>query len=107
MKKILWIMELVLCIPMVGCGETEKKDTSLQNVKDRGTIVFGALENNSPMSFFDRSDEMTGYDIAIMKEIASRLEVNLEIKVISEGQADIKDIDIINVNELANVKSDQ
>ena len=106
MKKIIWLMVVVLAITLVGCrGVSESKDTSLQNILDKETIVLGVFENNSPMSFYNRSHELVGFDIEMMREIANRLGVELETKIISSG--DMKDIDVLSVNESVDVTSKQ
>lgn len=106
MKKIIGLAVLSMVIVLTACGGvSEGKDTSLQNVLDKGTIVLGVFENNSPMSFYNREHELVGFDIEMMREIANKLGVELEIKVTSSG--DMKDMDVLSIHESVDITSKQ
>lgn len=103
-KNILVIvaMSLIMSIIAVGCGE--KKETnaevdSLKYIQDKGTLVLGLDDAFAPMGFRDDSGEVVGFDIDLAKEVASRLDVELEIKPIDWDSKvfnlNNKDIDVI------------
>jgi polar amino acid transport system substrate-binding protein len=86
MKKIkgllIYTFVLVLAMSLVGCGS--KSDVSkLQQIKDKGVLVVGTSADYPPYEFhkeIDGKDTIVGFDMAIAKEIANDLGVELEIK---------------------------
>lgn len=60
--------------------KVEEKESSLLDVKERGTLIVGADIPYGVMEFFDESGKVVGVDADIVKEIASQLGVVLEYK---------------------------
>lgn len=57
---------------------------ALQNIKERGTLVCGTLGTSEPFSFQDPATrQVVGYEVDLCKEIADKLGVKLEVKMIS------------------------
>ena len=69
------IVFMLLLGVLVGCSQTPTttEDTSLQDVKDKGTLVIGFTEY-PPMGFMENG-EATGFDLEIAKEVCARLGV--------------------------------
>ena len=81
MKKIIClILSLLFMFAFVGCGEKD----SLDSIKEKGKIVISTSPDYAPWEFIDPSktgqDQFVGADIELMKYIANKLGVELEIK---------------------------
>ena len=81
---------IVLVLPVLGvlllpttqraAAEPTTGDTSLSDVKARGTFIVGADIPYGVMEFYDETGKLAGIDIDIARAIASTLEVDLEVK---------------------------
>lgn len=68
----------IAAVPAVASAD------ALQNIKDRGTLVCGTLGTSEPFSFQDPATrQVVGYEVDLCKEIADKLGVKLEVKMIS------------------------
>ena len=100
MKKKLLCMTLALILSLsifaVGCSsskngaakekESAKQQTDFEKIKKSGKIVLGTCADYPPYEFHkvtNGKDEITGFDILILKEAAKDLGVELEIKDMS------------------------
>lgn len=87
MKKFIsMVLVLVLSVCMVGCGS--KKESKIDEIKEKGKIVLGTSATFPPYEYhkeIDGKDEIVGFDIAIAKAIAEDLGVELEIKDMDFG----------------------
>lgn len=73
---------MVLSVGLAGCGSKDQ-DTSLQKVKDKGTLVVGTSADYAPFEFpivKNGKKQITGYDILIAKQIAKDMGVKLKIE---------------------------
>ncbi len=61
-------------------AESASGDTSLSDVMERGTFIVGADIPYGVMEFYDETGKLIGIDIDIAREIASALDVDLEVK---------------------------
>ncbi|ROR26406.1 amino acid ABC transporter substrate-binding protein (PAAT family) [Mobilisporobacter senegalensis] len=103
MKKMTKISVLILmmAILLMGCGKSDanKADTSLQDIKDKGSLVLGLDDAFPPMGFKNDDQEIVGFDIDVAKEVANRIGVELELTPISwdakEQELATKHIDCI------------
>src|SRR5699024_8381066 len=82
-KKLLRLREglLFLCLVFVlaACGETDaESDVIWEQIKDEGELVVGTPGTLYPSSYYpEDSDELTGYDVEVMKEIGKRLDLEV------------------------------
>lgn len=82
MKKILLSMLSILLLS--GCTASNTNEITLQDIKDRGTLVLGTSPDYPPFEFYDpKSGDIIGFDVAIAQAIADDLGVKLEIKPMS------------------------
>lgn len=117
MKK-LWslLLVLVLTIALAACGTTEdvpeeetdntqgstedtgSEDTSWADVEAAGTLVVGTSGTYSPITFVDENNNLTGFDVELVREVADRLGVEVEfsrmdfdgiLPALRNGQIDI------------------
>lgn len=66
-------------------GQTASADkfaTSLQDIKDKGTLVIGLDDTFAPMGFRDEKGELVGFDIDLATAVCEELGVKAEFKPI-------------------------
>lgn len=90
MRFILTLLMSVLFLGVVACStndndsatetvsETDEEESLLEAIKDAGVLKIGTEGTYAPFSFHDDSGELTGYDIEVIEEVASRLDVEPE-----------------------------
>ncbi|CUB22295.1 amino acid ABC transporter substrate-binding protein [Bacillus pumilus] len=112
-KKPIWIMLVVsACILIMSAcsqsGSSQSGDTKWDEIKKKGKIVVATSGTLYPTSYHDTSngkDQLTGYEVEVVKEAFKRLDVKVEFKemgydgmlsAINSGQVDAaaNDIDI-------------
>ncbi|KMK72288.1 amino acid ABC transporter substrate-binding protein [Bacillus safensis] len=112
-KKSIWIMLVVsaFILIMSACsqsGSSQTGDTKWDEIKKKGKIVVATSGTLYPTSYHDTSngkDQLTGYEVEVVKEAFKRLDVKVEFKemgydgmlsAINSGQVDAaaNDIDI-------------
>ncbi|ASF38373.1 amino acid ABC transporter substrate-binding protein [Halobacillus halophilus] len=95
-KGLLTILMLTLSVLLAACGSSgnENSESSEDNnssqeasgekwseIKEEGKMVVGTAGTLFPASYYpEGSDELTGYDIEIMREVAKRLDLELSFK---------------------------
>lgn len=80
------ILAAILAVSVfAGCAEkpTTEEDLSLQKVKDAKTFVMGLDDSFPPMGYRNEQNEIVGFDIDCAKEVALRMDVELELQPIS------------------------
>ncbi len=92
MKKILslvLIAALMVSVVLTGCSKKAEEDSSapaadnsLQEIKDKGTLIIGLDDGFPPMGFRDEKGEIVGFDIDLAKEVGKKLGVKVEFKSI-------------------------
>lgn len=98
---------LFLAIPLAACGDdsTNQADTTgWEVIQEEGTLTVGTAGTLYPASFREEeSDTLTGFDIELMKEVAKRLDLEIEFKEmafdnmltsVQNGQIDVAANDI-------------
>ncbi len=89
MKKVslLFLFAMVLGVLAACSGSQEEDPTTddassaedvLAKVQEEGTLVIGTEGTYPPFTFHDASGELTGFDVEIAREVASRLGVEAE-----------------------------
>jgi cystine transport system substrate-binding protein len=75
----IWIaMGLALLLFLSGCSVNKQGDL-LSTIKERGTIRIGTEGTYKPFSFHDeKTDQLTGFDVEVAKEVAKRMGVKAE-----------------------------
>ncbi|MDQ0344392.1 transporter substrate-binding domain-containing protein [Lederbergia wuyishanensis] len=91
-KRLLFSLVVIIAIFFVsacGAGDknsagTKKSDVdknSWNAIKEKGKIIAGTSGTLYPTSFHEQgTDELTGYEVEILKELAKRLDVEIEFK---------------------------
>jgi len=74
MKKFVAILlSLVLLMTAAALAE----DASLDNIKNKGTLIVGLDASFPPMGFTNDDGELVGYDLSLAEEVCKRLGVEL------------------------------
>ena len=80
MRKIYSVVVLfILALLIAGCGD---KDESLwKEIEESGELIVGTSGTLIAASFYDEDNELTGYDVEVMKEIAKRLDIEVKFDI--------------------------
>ncbi|QGH36546.1 transporter substrate-binding domain-containing protein [Gracilibacillus salitolerans] len=96
MKRIhFFILIIGLLILLAACGNADQEeqdtgnttteetqedtDTNLyEQIQEAGVITVGTEGTYAPFTFHDEDDQLTGYDVEVMREVASRLGLEVE-----------------------------
>ena len=85
MKKITGlVLACAALMALTGCKKTKASNTNaVEALKARGTFVLGLDDSFPPLGFRDNdTNEITGYDIDLAKEVAKRLGVEFKAQPI-------------------------
>ena len=72
MKKIFLVI-LLLCFILCGCGKKEPKPDVLSNIYKRDKIIVGVRTDAAPFGYKDKKGNLVGFDIDLAKYIAKSL----------------------------------
>lgn len=106
MKKlnIICVGIVVLLLVLAGCDKQEEiksediKDKSLLDIQERGELIIATISDYPPMEYLDEEGNLIGYDIDVVKEIASQIGVTAKIEkklwgelfdLVKSGEVDI------------------
>lgn len=90
MKKIGLFVIAVLLLVTAACsdssdkasGKTKPDDAIWKKIQDKGVIVAGTDGTLYPASYYpENSDELTGYNVEVFRELAKRLGVKVKFEV--------------------------
>lgn len=90
MKKVtFFIVSLVLIFVLSACGReespTDETDSKWDEIEESGELVVGTSGTLIAASFYDGDeevdDQLTGFDVEVMKEVAKRLELDIKFEV--------------------------
>ncbi|NEZ47475.1 amino acid ABC transporter substrate-binding protein [Clostridium niameyense] len=102
MKKIfslILFLILSLTLSLIACNKKGKEDTSLKDIKSKRKFVIGLDDSFPPMGFKNNKGEIVGFDIDLAKEVAKRMNLEVEFKPVEwDGvvlSLNNKDIDVI------------
>jgi L-cystine transport system substrate-binding protein len=88
-KKLSLIIVLALSLLISACGKAEesngssssKAENSWERIKKDGKLVVGTEGQYYPVTYFDKdTKELTGFDVELMKEVAKKLNLEIEFK---------------------------
>ncbi|BEV39053.1 transporter substrate-binding domain-containing protein [Bacillus stercoris] len=110
-KAVIFSFTMAFFLILAACSgknEADSKDTGWEQIKDKGKIVVATSGTLYPTSYHDTdsgSDELTGYEVEVVREAAKRLGLKVEFKemgidgmltAVNSGQVDAaaNDIDV-------------
>jgi len=87
-KRLLVFCSLLAVLVLSACGsstndsaEQASEDKVWEAIQDSGKITVGTSGTLYPASYYpEGSDDITGYDVEVIKEIANRLDLEVEFK---------------------------
>ncbi|UOQ92522.1 transporter substrate-binding domain-containing protein [Halobacillus shinanisalinarum] len=93
-KGLLLILILMFSVVLSACGTNENKEGSGENnesdnasnskwseIQESGELVVGTSGTLFPTSYYpEDSDQLTGYDVEVMREVAKRLDLELSFQ---------------------------
>ncbi|MEC0304188.1 transporter substrate-binding domain-containing protein [Terribacillus saccharophilus] len=87
-KRLLVFCSLLAVLVLSACGssandsaEQASEDKVWEAIQDSGKITVGTSGTLYPASYYpEGSDDITGYDVEVIKEIAKRLDLEVEFK---------------------------
>ncbi len=97
MKKFTKVLLIASLIAMVLAACASEPDNRLEAINKAGKIVVGTSADYEPWEYMDDNDEFAGADMEIMREIASRMDVEVEfqdlgfdalVTAVKEGKVD-------------------
>lgn len=105
-KKIyLYLLGLMIfSLIIAGCSKNvpeDIEDTSLEDIKEKGYMVLGINDQIPPLSFTDRNEQLSGFDVELVQEIAKRLGVDLNYEV--NAQDGIMELENNNIDLLTGI----
>ncbi|WP_422824473.1 transporter substrate-binding domain-containing protein [Tetragenococcus halophilus] len=84
MKKKVIVLLLLLGGVLTACTNNEEnsaeEDNSWQNVEEEGKLTVATSGTLYPSSFYNDDNELVGYDVDVAKEVADRLDVDIEFE---------------------------
>ncbi|MEI5995114.1 transporter substrate-binding domain-containing protein [Candidatus Enterococcus mansonii] len=103
MKKVFASLSIVvLILVLVACGGTKDKsagnDESWKKVEEAKKLTVATSGTLFPSSYYNDKNELTGYDVDVIKEVAKRLDLDVEFKEynvdgqitsVSKGESDL------------------
>ncbi|GGM30151.1 putative ABC transporter extracellular-binding protein YckB [Paraliobacillus quinghaiensis] len=78
LRKGLLFTFLISVLVLAACGQS---DTKWDEVQEAGEIVAGTSGTLIAASYYTEEDELTGYDVEVMREIASRLDLEVKFEI--------------------------
>ena len=92
MKKITGlVLACAAVLSLAGCKKKVSNGNAVDALKARGTFVLGLDDSFPPLGFRDNdTNEITGYDIDLAKEVAKRLGVEFKAQPIDWGAKEME-----------------
>ncbi|MCF1585192.1 transporter substrate-binding domain-containing protein [Tetragenococcus koreensis] len=84
MKKNFIVLLLLFGGVLTACtnneGNSAEDDNSWQDVEEEGQLTVATSGTLYPSSFYDDDNQLVGYDVDVAKEVAERLDVDIEFE---------------------------
>ncbi len=85
MKKIITSLSVIgLLFVLAACGGSKEsssgKDQSWEKVEEAKKLTVATSGTLFPSSYYNDQNELTGYDVDVIKEVAKRLDLKVEFK---------------------------
>ncbi|CQR45979.1 putative ABC transporter extracellular-binding protein YckB precursor [Paraliobacillus sp. PM-2] len=87
MKKVVYLLAVLLILSACGQSQESEKDHSGEKwseIQQSGEIVVGTAGTLYPASYYpEGSDRLTGYNIEVIRELASRLGLDVKFEIMA------------------------
>ena len=111
-KKIIPFLGLIgLSLLLVACSNQTTAEKNWETIQKRGTIKVATAGTLYPQTYHDDHNQLTGYDVEILKEVGKRLKLKVDftemgvdgmLTAVNSGQVDIANYSLEDDNK--NVK---
>lgn len=61
-------------------GEETAEETSWADIEEEGVLTVGTSGTYAPITFFDENNELTGFEVELVREIGERLDLEVEFE---------------------------
>ena len=68
-----------------GTDVSAQQKSTLEIVKSRGTLIAGVRSDSRPFGFIDSKGELVGFEIEVVKYIANKLGVKIELRPVTSA----------------------
>lgn len=82
MKTNIKICIIILAISFLFSACNKQEDTSWIDIRDRGYMIVGILEDNPPLCYKDENDSIVGFEVDTMQKIAYGMGIDVVFKPI-------------------------
>lgn len=82
MKKISLAFIALTAFILVGCGGNVATTDQYESIQEEGKFIVGLDDTFAPMGFRSSDGEIIGFDVDLAREVANRLELDVEFQAI-------------------------
>lgn len=84
--RSVWIIALAATvIGALGSSKAFAQQSTLDVIKQRGSLIAGVKSDYPPFGYIDQNGTLVGFDIEIMKDLAKRLGVTVDLRPVSSA----------------------
>ena len=80
-----FITLVAMGVAAIASCRAEAQQSTLEVVKERGTLIAGVKSDYPPFGYIEQGGNLVGFDIEIMKYLAKRLGVKLDLRPVSSA----------------------
>lgn len=81
LKKVVALVTIgILAMSLAGCGGTNKKESAVNAIKQKGKLVVGTATGYYPFEMTDKNGQLVGFDIEVAKALGKELGVEVEFQ---------------------------
>lgn len=112
-KRFFAVFSLILAaVFLVACSSQSTGEKNWEKIEKRGSIKVATAGTLYPQTYHDDKNNLTGYDVEILKEVGKRLKLKIEftemgvdgmLTAVNSGQVDIANYSLEDDNK--NVKN--
>lgn len=80
-KSVISVLFFLALVMISGCkAQTSEQDNSWKKVSKSNQLTVATAGTLFPASYHDKNNQLTGYDVEVIKEVAKRLDLNVTFK---------------------------
>lgn len=86
-KWIKYLLTGTAAVALAACGTNDDseenetaEDSSWQEIEDEGVLTVGTSGTYAPITFFNENNELTGFEVELVREIGDRLDLEVEFE---------------------------
>lgn len=87
LKKLFGALALACSLVLVACSSQTSQETQWEKIEKAGVMTVATPGTYWPTSFHNDKDELVGYEIEMLNEIAKRLNITIEYKELAFAES--------------------